>query len=247
MLTNRTIEPNKIETSQPPTISATHTYYTMGLNINELVTGIFSSRAIANKQSSNHHHVESNSTKNVGPPKTVTFTKRLDQSTVSAVTINTAKTANTTSTAGSASLASSTSTFSTLTSKVSAYREKKAKKKEAIKCQLCCGGEAKTCDAVHIIEHLIKDNQVVIFSKSYCPYCRQVKDLLTNEGIDFVAVEFDLHESGKILQRVLFQSTGQRTVPSVFVNGKHIGGASDTLAKWESGELPAMLKTKSKR
>ena len=210
----------------------------MGLNINELVTGIFSSRAIANNI---HQHVESNPTKNVGPPKTITVAKNLQQSTVSAVTT---KTANTTSTAGSAS---STSTFSTLTSKVSAYREKKAKKKQAVKCQLCCGGEAKTCDAVHIIEHLIKDNQVVIFSKSYCPYCRQVKDLLTNEGIDFVAVELDLHESGQILQRVLFQSTGQRTVPSVFVNGKHIGGASDTLAKWESGELPAMLKTKSKR
>ena len=221
----------------------------MGLNINELVTGIFSSRAITNvKQSSNHHHVESTTpAKNVGPPKTISVTKHLGQSTVSAVTTNTAKTANTTSTAGSASSTSSTSTFSKLTSKVSAYREKKAKKKEAVKCQLCCGGEAKTCEAVHIIEHLIKDNQVVIFSKSYCPYCRQVKDLLTNEGIDFVAVELDLHESGQILQRVLFQSTGQRTVPSVFVNGKHIGGASDTLAKWESGELPATLKTKYKR
>ena len=34
--------------------------------------------------------------------------------------------------------------------------------------------------------------------------------------------------------------TGQRTVPNVFINKKHIGGNSDLQAK--KSELPAMLK-----
>ena len=207
----------------------------MGLNINEIVSGVFASRAQVtnNKNKHNNHDV----LKNDALPSTVTVPKHLGQSIVSAVT---AYTTTTTSTAGSASsAASSTSTFSTLTSKVSAYREKKAAKKDAVKCQLCCGGEQTTCNAVHFVDHLVAKHQVVIFSKSYCPYCRQVKDLLT--------VELDLHEDGAVIQRVLYQSTGQRTVPSVFVNGRHIGGASDTLAKWESGEMSALLKTKSKR
>ena len=210
----------------------------MGLNINEIVSGVFASRAqVANNKSNDI-------LKNDAPPSTVTVTKHLGQSTVSAVTANTATTA---SSAGSASSASSTSTFSTLTSKVSAYREKKAAKKDAVKCQLCCGGEQTMCTAVHFVDHLVAKHQVVIFSKSYCPYCRQVKDLLTREGIAHMAVELDLQENGAVIQRVLYQNTGQRTVPNVFVNGRHIGGASDTLAKWESGELSALLKTKSKR
>ena len=212
----------------------------MGLNINEIVSGVFASRA----QDKNKHNSH-DALKNDALPNTVTVTKHLGQSIVSAVTANTATTA---STAGSASsAASSTSTFSTLTSKVSAYREKKAAKKDAVKCQLCCGGVQTTCNAVHFVDHLVAKHQVVIFSKSYCPYCRQVKDLLTREGIPYMVVELDLHENGAVLQRILYQSTGQRTVPSVFVNGRHIGGASDTLAKWESGELSALLKTKSKR
>mmetsp|Transcript_19170 Transcript_19170/g.45367 ORF Transcript_19170/g.45367 Transcript_19170/m.45367 type:complete len:216 (+) Transcript_19170:133-780(+) len=215
----------------------------MGLNINEIVSGVFASRAQVtnNKNKHNNHDV----LKNDALPSTVTVPKHLGQSIVSAVTAYTTTTA---STAGSASsAASSTSTFSTLTSKVSAYREKKAAKKDAVKCQLCCGGEQTTCNAVHFVDHLVAKHQVVIFSKSYCPYCRQVKDLLTREGIAHVTVELDLHEDGAVIQRVLYQSTGQRTVPSVFVNGRHIGGASDTLAKWESGEMSALLKTKSKR
>ena len=217
----------------------------MGLNINEIVSGVFASRAqVANNKNKNNHDIIR---KNDAPPSTVTVTKHLGQSIVSVVTANTATTTSTAGSASSAASSTSTSTFSTLTSKVSAYREKKAAKKDAVKCQLCCGGEQTTCNAVHVVDHLVTKDQVVIFSKSYCPYCRQVKDLLTREGIAYVAVELDLNENGAAVQRVLYQSTGQRTVPVVFVNGRHIGGASDTLAKWESGELSALLKTKSKR
>ena len=37
--------------------------------------------------------------------------------------------------------------------------------------------------------------------------------------------------------RLLLERTGQRTVPSVWLDGKHIGGADDTVRAVESGML----------
>ena len=39
----------------------------------------------------------------------------------------------------------------------------------------------------------------------------------------------------------LNQMTGQRTVPNVFINGKHIGGCDTTIALHSSGELAKLL------
>jgi glutaredoxin 3 len=38
--------------------------------------------------------------------------------------------------------------------------------------------------------------------------------------------------------------TGQRTVPNVFVKGKHLGGCDDTLAAIQSGKFQQMLDAK---
>ncbi|KAF2587167.1 hypothetical protein F2Q70_00034427 [Brassica cretica] len=46
---------------------------------------------------------------------------------------------------------------------------------------------------------------------------------------------------GTQLQKVLETLTGQRTVPNVFVGGKHIGGCTDTVNLNRKGELELML------
>ncbi|KAM0004208.1 putative thioredoxin-disulfide reductase [Helianthus debilis subsp. tardiflorus] len=38
---------------------------------------------------------------------------------------------------------------------------------------------------------LVSSNPVVVFSKSYCPYCVSVKKLLTELGSTFKAIELD--------------------------------------------------------
>lgn len=43
-------------------------------------------------------------------------------------------------------------------------------------------------------------------------------------------------------QDVLLEITGGRTVPRVFVAGKFIGGADDTLSMHRSGKLTDMLR-----
>jgi glutaredoxin 3 len=86
--------------------------------------------------------------------------------------------------------------------------------------------------------------QVVIFSKSYCPYCTKTKQLFSGPvGKDYSVkvVELDKLKDGSDIQDELLAMTGQRTVPNVFIKGKHLGGNDDTHAALASGKLQAML------
>lgn len=57
----------------------------------------------------------------------------------------------------------------------------------------------------------------------------------------YTAIELDLMDGGADLQDSLLSVTGQRTVPNVFIGGKHLGGCDDTFKAFESGELAKML------
>lgn len=86
------------------------------------------------------------------------------------------------------------------------------------------------------------NHQVVVWSKSYCPYCRATKKVFAGEpDIDIVVHEMDELDHGDLLQQELQAMTGQRTVPNVFVNGKHVGGNSDIQELARSGGLRKML------
>jgi len=85
--------------------------------------------------------------------------------------------------------------------------------------------------------------QVVIWSKTYCGYCRATKQLfdsLTN--IQVATHELDTMSNGDEIQNLLAKMTGQRSVPNVFVKGQHIGGNDDTQAAHRNGTLAEMLK-----
>ena len=71
---------------------------------------------------------------------------------------------------------------------------------------------------------------MVIYSKTWCPYCTQCKELLDSMGQPYAVVELDRRDDGEAVQAALLSLTQQRTVPSVFVAGKHIGGNDDTQA-----------------
>jgi len=52
---------------------------------------------------------------------------------------------------------------------------------------------------------------------------------------------FVFAEDGDQIQYELLEFVGRRTVPQVFVNGKHIGGSDDLGAALESGQLQKLL------
>ena len=91
------------------------------------------------------------------------------------------------------------------------------------------------------IKQTTSANDVVIFSKSWCPYCAQCKALFDEMGQPYTAVELDLRDDGAQLQATLLELTQQRTVPNVFVNGEHLGGNDDTQQAARSGKLATLL------
>lgn len=82
---------------------------------------------------------------------------------------------------------------------------------------------------------------VVVFSKSYCPYCVSVKQLLSQLGANFKAIELDTESDGSEMQSALAEWTGQKTVPNVFIGGTHIGGCDKTTDLHKEGKLVPLL------
>jgi thioredoxin reductase (NADPH) len=48
-------------------------------------------------------------------------------------------------------------------------------------------------------------------------------------------------EDGVAIQQTLFEKTKQKTVPNVFVNGKHVGGCDATIQAHQDGRLAELL------
>lgn len=92
-------------------------------------------------------------------------------------------------------------------------------------------------------------NDIVVFSKTFCPYCRAAKSAISNSGekvSDFAGstiVELDEHEHGEAIQSALAKKTGRSTVPNVFVGGVNIGGGDETTALSEQGVLAQMIRS----
>ncbi|XP_060095658.1 thioredoxin reductase 3 [Heteronotia binoei] len=91
------------------------------------------------------------------------------------------------------------------------------------------------------VQAMIGSHQVMIFSKSFCPYCTKVKELFRSLGVEYSALELDKIDDGPTIQDVLLGLTGQRTVPNVFVNGTHVGGCDQTFQAYHSGLLQRLL------
>jgi len=96
-------------------------------------------------------------------------------------------------------------------------------------------------DPVSIVKEATAKNEVMVFSKSYCPYCEKTKDLFKANGIPFGVIELDQDRHGGEIQATLQDMTKQRTVPSVWIKNQHIGGCDDTLRLHSSGELKKLL------
>ena len=91
------------------------------------------------------------------------------------------------------------------------------------------------------LNELILGGTVVLFSKSHCPFCAKAKTLFAELEQQISTIELDQLEDGPAVQAVLLEVTGQRTVPNIFVGGRHVGGNDVVQAKAASGELQTML------
>jgi len=94
------------------------------------------------------------------------------------------------------------------------------------------------------VSALIKAHKVIVFSKSYCPYCNNAKAAFERVGVKPHVLELDLAhpDGGAAFQQALGSLTGATSVPRVFINGVFLGGGDDTVAAERSGKLAKLLK-----
>ncbi|KAI0286860.1 thioredoxin-like protein [Russula aff. rugulosa BPL654] len=94
-----------------------------------------------------------------------------------------------------------------------------------------------------LVTQTIAENRIVIFSKSYCPYCKRAKDLFATNfpDVHVKVLELDLRDDGPDIQGYLSQLTNQRTVPSIFINQKHVGGNDNLQALHQKDGVKALL------
>ncbi|AQS41010.1 MAG: Glutaredoxin, GrxC family [Candidatus Tokpelaia hoelldobleri] len=81
---------------------------------------------------------------------------------------------------------------------------------------------------------------IILYTKSWCPYCNRAKALLGEKGADYT--EIDIEEQPEKREEMIDRAGGKTTVPQIFINGKHIGGCDDLYALEEAGKLNALLK-----
>ncbi|XP_024966888.1 glutaredoxin-C4 [Cynara cardunculus var. scolymus] len=101
-----------------------------------------------------------------------------------------------------------------------------------------CDAEASSVD---FVKKTVSSHSIVIFSKSYCPYCKRAKGVFKELNKKPYVIELDEREDGWKIQDALSELVGRRTVPQVFINGKHLGGSDDTIEAYESGQLAKLL------
>ena len=80
--------------------------------------------------------------------------------------------------------------------------------------------------------------QVTVYWGPHCPYCEKAKALLNRKNVSFE--EFNVKEDAAKLEEMLARS-GRKTIPQIFINGKHIGGCDDLYALESEGKLDEML------
>ena len=94
---------------------------------------------------------------------------------------------------------------------------------------------------MEMIQDELRSHRVVVYSKTFCPHSRAVKEILRSLSQGYVAVELDHVAHGRDLQRALAKMTGVATVPQVFVDGQFVGTAEGTREALASGRLARLL------
>ena len=81
--------------------------------------------------------------------------------------------------------------------------------------------------------------KVEVYSGDFCPYCVRAKALLEKKGVPYS--EYNVQRDANRRVEMLERSSGARTIPQIFIGGRHVGGCDDLYALERRGELDAWL------
>jgi len=84
--------------------------------------------------------------------------------------------------------------------------------------------------------------KVTVYTREFCAFCRYAKALLQSKGVEFEEIDISQDES---LQEQIWQSSGRKTVPQIFVDGRPLGGFEEIRELDARGELDKILEIDS--
>jgi len=74
---------------------------------------------------------------------------------------------------------------------------------------------------------------IEVFTKALCPFCTKAKNRLKKLALDFTERDVTMDEAAR---EEMFQRSGRRTVPQIFIGAHHVGGWDD-LSKLRAHEV----------
>ena len=80
--------------------------------------------------------------------------------------------------------------------------------------------------------------EVLIYTTSWCPFCRRAKALLKEKGVRWK--ELDI-EADPAHRQAMAEASGRSSVPQIFINETHVGGSDDLAALDADGSLDKLL------
>ena len=91
-----------------------------------------------------------------------------------------------------------------------------------------------------------KENPVVLFALEWCEFCWSVRKLMAEYEIPYRSIDLDSvpyqedNKGGKI-RAAIYERTGLKTIPQIYVGGEHIGGATEFFDALKDGSMKEML------
>ncbi len=107
---------------------------------------------------------------------------------------------------------------------------------------------AAPADAVAFLEEVTHDKEqpVVLFALEWCEFCWSVRKMFAHYGIDYRSVDLDSvayqeGNKGGNIRAAIREQTGLKTIPQIYIGGRHIGGATDLFDAFKDGSLQDIL------
>ena len=103
-------------------------------------------------------------------------------------------------------------------------------------------------EAVKFLEDARHDsaNPVVLFALEWCEFCWSVRKMFAHydipyRSIDLDSVAFQQDNLGGKIRKALEADTGLKTIPQIYIGGRHVGGATDLFDGMKDGSVKEML------
>lgn len=81
--------------------------------------------------------------------------------------------------------------------------------------------------------------KIVLYTTMFCPYCARARNLLQKKGVSFT--DIDVMSDDDKRDEMVARASGRRTVPQIFIDGRHIGGSDELVALDRDGKLDPLL------